>query len=111
MRRAALGEVEAPVGRGRDRLQPALRRRGDDDGERRLGRAIGGARVGLDATGQPIAAQLDDLGAERGGTLGDRTTPRQRGRGAGEKDPPRTPQAMHDGFGEGRCMRHRHAKA
>ena len=61
VRRAALGEVDTPVGAGRDRLQLALRRRADDDREGRLGAGVGGALVGAAQARDPVAAEELDV--------------------------------------------------
>ena len=61
VRRAALGEVDAPVGARRDRLQLALRRRADDDGQRRLGPRVGRALVGAPQARDPVAAEELDV--------------------------------------------------
>ena len=100
VRRAALGEVDAPVGAGRDRLQLALRRRADDDREGRLGAGVGGALVGAPQAGDPVAAEeLDvvdaggrdppqDLGRVRalGGRPGDDDVARRPEPGAGRSE-------------------------
>ncbi len=118
MRRAALGQVEAPIGRGRDRLEAALRRARDRDRERRLGARVGLARVAV-AEGreadEPIARQLHDLGAQGGRALGHCPPMREAPRGPGQDDVPGRPELRSrdgrgkdgpfgDGCGHGREM-------
>ncbi len=70
MRRAAFGEVEAPIGRGRDRLEPSLGGRSHDHGQGRFRQTVIGraALAGREAD-EPVVGELDDLGPERRGSV------------------------------------------
>ena len=77
---ATFGEVEAPIGGGRDRLQPTPRGRGDRHRERRLRRAVSRARIVDLGQGEAIARELHDLAAQRRRPLGDCAAMREHAR-------------------------------
>jgi hypothetical protein len=60
VRGAALGQIDPPVGAGRDRLQRQLRRWGHHDRQRPLGLGVGLARVAANG-GEPIRRQQLDV--------------------------------------------------
>jgi hypothetical protein len=71
MGRTALGQVDAPIGAGRDRLQLALGRGRDGDGQRLLGLRIGAAWILGQIERQPVRRQLGDGDAQVGRTVRD----------------------------------------
>ena len=91
VRRAPRGEVEAPVGRGRDGLGPHRRGRGHGDGQRGLGAAVGVGLVLAPEPGDPVARELHDLGAHGRGALGHAGRHRPLARGPGEEHAARPP--------------------
>ena len=61
VRRAALGQVDAPVCARRDRLQPPFTGRSDDDGQRALGQGVGGAIIVGAQRRQAVACEHVDV--------------------------------------------------
>ncbi len=105
MRRASLGQVDPPVGAGRDRLQPPLRGRRNHHRERRLRRRKGASRI----VGQPqceaIAGKRHDFDTLRFSTRDDPSAVREAQRRTRHQQPTRAPSCHRSG--RRRCCRYR----
>ena len=93
VRRATLGQMELPVRRRRDRLQPERPRRCGNDRQGRFAEAVGFALVRAAHAGEPVGGQFLHGQVQRFHAVADRTAMGFGQGGRGKYNPARHPAA------------------